>query len=224
MDKIIFYLSVICLLFPAESFLPEEIQEELFEMRMKKLTIQDIETYYDNYFTSDNFLNKKFTDSIKYNKTIIGEILQNYSFPRNYNFLEENNISANVKDQGNCGSSWSFSATSALAYRYKYLHNISVDLSAQDGLSCLTRSCQNGFNILDSQINLLKNGSVTEECFPYSSEEGGIPDECLDNFGECKNKNIEFIKYKAKNLYTSFTSLENYAEENYYDFFKWKKS
>ena len=217
MEKIIFYLCLVCLFFPTKSVLPEEIQAELFEKRMKKITLEDLETHYDDYFSSENFLYEQVRDNIKYNKTIIDQIIQDYSFPKNYSFLEENNITANVKDQGSCGSCWSFSATSALAYRYKYLHNISVDLSPQDGLSCLTGGCEIGYPILDTQMNLVKNGSVTEECIPYSSSEGSKPEECRDNLRTCKDESIEYTKYKAKSLYTSF---DYYSNEYFYDIIK----
>ena len=220
MDKIIFCLCLICLFFSTESILPEAIQKELLDKLMNKIDLEDIYNFnyedleYQN-FKPQKFLYEQVEDNIKYNKSKIDEILKKYNFPQNFNFLEEHNITANVKNQARCGSCWSFSATSALAYRYKYIYDIDVDLSPQDGLSCLTGTCETGYAILDTQMNLVKNGSVTEQCFPYSSADGGKPEECRDDIGKCKDESVEFKKYKAKNLYTSFNS---YEEKYFYDF------
>ena len=168
MDKIIFCLCLTCLFFTAKSILPEEIQKELLYKLMNKIDLEDIHNYnYDDFnfqnLNSHKFLYEQFEEGIKYNKSKIDEIIKNYNFPQNFDFLKERHITANVKDQAKCGSCWSFSATSALAYGYKYIYNIDVDLSPQDGLSCLTGTCETGYPILDSQINLVKNGSVSEQ-------------------------------------------------------------
>ena len=68
-----------------------------------------------------------------------------------------------VKDLGIYESCWSFSLTSALAYRYNRL-GYNLNLSPQDGVSCFRKSCE-GINLLDPQLNLVKNGTVTEGCF-----------------------------------------------------------
>ena len=128
MDKIIFCLCLICLFFSTESILPEAIQKELLDKLMNKIDFEDIYNFnyedleYQN-FKPQKFLYEQVEDNIKYNKSKIDEILKKYNFPQNYNFLEEHNITANVKNQARCGSCWSFSATSALAYRYKYIYD-----------------------------------------------------------------------------------------------------
>ena len=98
------------------------------------------------------------------------EIMEQYDIPEKYNIFEHGEVEKDVKDQESCGCCWSFSATSALAYRYNKL-GYNLSLSAQDGVSCYIRNCK-GFNIIDPQLNLVRNGTVTEQCFPYASGDG----------------------------------------------------
>ena len=59
-------------------------------------------------------------------------------------------------------------------------------------------------------MNLVKNGTVTEGCLPYSSGEGTIVDKCPSS---CKDGS-QFIKYYAKNAYMT----ENYySEDTFYE-------
>ena len=82
-----------------------------------------------------------------------------------------------MKDQKNCGCCWSHSSTSALAYRFK-LKGLNLDLSPQDALSCYLRDCDYGNYLIDPQLNLIKNGTVTEQCLTFSSGGGQITAEC----------------------------------------------
>ncbi|MCK9401351.1 MAG: T9SS type A sorting domain-containing protein [Bacteroidales bacterium] len=78
-----------------------------------------------------------------------------------------------VKDQGNCGSCWAFSAigtTEAIANLFTTLH-LNLDLSEQQVLSCSDRNgnCDSGHR--DSALFFIKNeGVVTENCCPYIAQ------------------------------------------------------
>ena len=160
------YVFLIFLFFPIKSILPEDKREELLNKYMKKISLEDIVNYNHEKDVSE-ILHEEDPNTFKYNISKIDEIIEAYNFPKNYDFFKENNIKPKVKDQGFCGSCWAFSSSSALSYRYKYLYDIDVDLSPQDAVSCITKTCLAGYPILDSQMNLVKNGSLTEECFPY---------------------------------------------------------
>jgi C1A family cysteine protease len=101
----------------------------------------------------------------------------------NYDFFKETNCTPNIKDQEYCGSCWAFASTTALAYRYHKL-GIDVDLSPQYLISCYLKDCSAGDYIINAQFALVTHGTVTEQCFPYSSGDGIIVDECPS---ECKN-------------------------------------
>ena len=123
--------------------------------------------------------------------------------------MEEHNITAKIKDQQRCGCCWSHAATSALAYRYK-LKGLDLDLSPQDGLSCYLPDCEIGNYLITPQLNLIKNGTVTEGCFPFVSGDGIYIPECPTT---CKD-GTEFKKYHSQNAYmTDYNSIHN----NYYD-------
>ena len=149
--------------------------------------------------------------TITYEVSKIKNIIQNNKFPSSYNYIEDQKISPIIKDQGSCGSCWSFSSSSALAYRF-YKKGIKVNLSPQYPLSCYLRDCDNGDYIIDAQFNLVKNGTVEEECMPYSSKSGKNSDieQCPT---KCKDGS-DFKKYYSKNAYT--TNF-HYKQENYYD-------
>ena len=76
-------------------------------------------------------------------------------------------------------------------------------------LSCYLGDCDNGYYLIDTQFLLVKNGTVTETCMPYSSENGTYIEKCQN---ECKNGE-KFKKYKSKNAYSSTFDYS----DNYYD-------
>ena len=146
---------------------------------------------------------------IKYHSKKISFILDKYSFPEKYNYLEAVNCPSVIKDQKNCGACWSFSSTTALSYRF-YKKGISIDLSPQYPLSCFHRNCDDGESLKNAYLNLNKNGTVIEECFPYSSANGTTIEKCPNR---CKD-GTKLKKYYSKNIYTTDN---DYSKENYYD-------
>ena len=63
--------------------------------------------------------------------------------------LSTYNVTPNVKNQGGCGSRWSFASTTALAYKYK-AKGIDMDLSPQYPLSCYLKDCEKGDRLIDT--------------------------------------------------------------------------
>ena len=107
-------------------------------------------------------------DNFTYEASRIKKIIDKYKFPEKYNFIEETNATVHIKDQVDCGACWAFSSTTALAYRYHKI-GIEVNLSPQYLLSCYLKDCDLGEYIINSQFALVNYGTVTEDCFPYSS-------------------------------------------------------
>ena len=62
---------------------------------------------------------------------------------------------------------------------------------------------------MDSQLNLIKNGTVTEECLPYSSSENHTVEPCP---ATCKDPNVEYKKYYAKNLFRVKIDQNNFYD------------
>ena len=148
--------------------------------------------------------------TIKYSTSRIKDIIKKYEFPGKFNFIDEENPTVHIKNQEDCGSCWAFAATTALSYRFHKL-GIDVDLSPQYLLSCYINDCDKGDQIIDTHLYLVKNGTTSEGCAPYSSGKGKITEKCPT---KCKNGEV-FTKYYSENAYS--IEDEYFNEENYYD-------
>jgi C1A family cysteine protease len=85
-----------------------------------------------------------------------------------------------VKDQGNCGSCWSFSATGALEGAYQIKYGSLVSFSEQNLVSCDTidSACNGG--LMDNAFSWTKTngGLCTETGYPYTSGTTGQKGSC----------------------------------------------
>ena len=201
----IFLIFFACLLSQSKTQMTKEERESLLKRTSKPILEEKVRELKLDRLTTEKDI------SFKYDPDKIKEILNKYNFPTNYSFFEDTNAEINVKNQAACGSCWSFASTSALSYRF-FKKGINVDLSPQEPLSCLIKNCETGNTAISTQLNLVKNGTVTEECMPYTASYG-IVEKCSSS---CKDGS-EKIKYYAKNAYI----IEPiYDEEHYYDYVK----
>ncbi|KAG5862255.1 hypothetical protein JTB14_008021 [Gonioctena quinquepunctata] len=80
-----------------------------------------------------------------------------------------------VKNQGNCGSCWAFSATGALEGQNAILNGKTDPLSEQQLLDCSgsygNRNCQRGGQMLWAFAYVADNGIATDSAYPYEGEQ-----------------------------------------------------
>ena len=92
MAKYYSFLLLIFLIINVNSLLPPEKREELWNKYLKRISPDAFEKLEDS-FKSD-YLEATYT----YDVNEVNSILSKYGFPQNYSFLEEHNITANVKN------------------------------------------------------------------------------------------------------------------------------
>ena len=197
-------LSILILLISGiKSQLTDEEKQKLYKKVTKRISFDKIKSKY----TPLNAVYER--SNINYEASKIRDIINKNNFPQSYNFIDEEKPEVNIKDQKSCGVCWAFASTTALAYRFHKL-GINVNLSPQYPVSCYIPKCSEGDYLINSQFNLVKNGTVTEECFPYSSANGLDIEECPTT---CKDgSDLQF--YYSKN---SYSTIDDYEQENYYD-------
>eukprot|EP01065_Artemidia_motanka_P047909 TRINITY_DN75_c0_g1_i2.p1 TRINITY_DN75_c0_g1~~TRINITY_DN75_c0_g1_i2.p1 ORF type:complete len:760 (+),score=179.49 TRINITY_DN75_c0_g1_i2:91-2370(+) len=99
------------------------------------------------------------------------------SLPKSVDWRKKSVITP-VKDQGQCGSCWSFSTTGAIESAWAIAGNPLVSLSEQELVSCDkgdgNSGCGGGWP--DKAMDWVKaNGIDTEESYPYASGSGNAP-------------------------------------------------
>ena len=189
-------LSILILLISGIKLqLTDEEKEKLYKKVTKRISFGEIRG-------KNQPLNSVYKrDEISYEPSKIKEIIDKNKFPQSYNFIDEEKPDVHIKDQKSCGACWSFASTTALAYRF-HKKGIKVNLSPQYPLSCYIKNCSAGDYLINSQFNLAKNGTVTEECLPYSSASGNSIKECPQHVKMAQNSNYIIQKIHIQLLIT----------------------
>jgi len=116
---------------------------------------------------------------------------------------------SSVKDQGQCGCCWAFSAMAAIESAVLMVGQTEVDLSEEQLVDCFQQSCQgqdqrNAWNWLQNN-----GGADSLSSYPYTAGDG--------NAGQC-NTNAQVVQqvtgYNQLNMPTDDDTLKNYLMQN----------
>lgn len=103
-----------------------------------------------------------------------------------------------IRDQQQCGSCWAFGATEALSDRFAIASKGATDvvLSPEDLVACDSDNygCSGGY-LSNAWNYLASTGAVSDQCFPYSSGDGSVP-QC--SAGKCQTAEAKNDKFKCK--------------------------
>ncbi|MCQ2821569.1 MAG: hypothetical protein MJ252_30290 [archaeon] len=111
------------------------------------------------------------------------DVVSHLKAPATYDFRTAySNCVFAARNQGNCGSCWSFAGTLCLQFRRCRAGKGKLILSTQDAVSCETSVgyCQG--NYMNSMMNyIVQKGLVTDACVPYVAGSGqtlSCPSKC----------------------------------------------
>jgi len=110
-----------------------------------------------------------------------------------------------IKNQGNCGSCWSFSAHGSIEAKYNLEKNnsrLNPDLSEQHSVSCDKSSyldedqtgCDGGWMDVAMRFFMM-NGTVDENCFSYTSGTTGNDGVCSNRCSDYQNRTWTIDSY-----------------------------
>merc|ERR1712002_965611 len=89
--------------------------------------------------------------------------------PSHLDYREEGKVTP-VKNQGQCGSCWAFSATGALEGMWKQNRGELISMSEQQGVDCGQGSCNGGWMYWFWET--VRNGIESEATYPYTARDG----------------------------------------------------
>jgi len=117
-----------------------------------------------------------FRDSISVRQPTITDV------PNSYDWRDHGAVTA-VKDQGQCGSCWAFSAAEEIESRWILAGNDEVEFSPQQIVSCDQQdSGCNGGDTLTAYVYVEEAGGLsTENGYPYTSGNTGSTGRCKKN-------------------------------------------
>lgn len=140
----------------------------------------------ENIFKDRNYTNEFYLSENHYVQNSFNQKLDFRSdelIPNNFDWREKNAVSS-VKNQGDCGGCWAFSATGAIEGLVSIKKNVLYNLSQQELIDCSSNygnhGCEGGSMNLAFQY-VVDNGLCLNISYPYE----GIDDNCEKK--DCKS-------------------------------------
>lgn len=146
------------------------------------------------------FLGYSNNEKVSNDASYISQNILSASYPESINWVEKGGVTP-VKDQGQCGSCWSFSTTGALEGAYFITYGKLPSFSEQQLVDCDTlknggkdHGCNGG--LMDNAFSWIKkNGGLCQESdYPYVSGTTKTAGTCQTTCSEISNsKVVEYI-------------------------------
>ncbi len=186
------------------------IENELFIKNHNKLNLSytvEENQFIDRNYTDEFYLEDKMNYQI--NEQInINDYLKENKLPEKKDWRKENKVSS-VKNQGDCGSCWSFSSVGAIESLWSIKNNMLYNLSEQELVDCSGSYGNNGCNG-GSMINAFKyvidNGLCINLSYPYE----GYEDTCQKD--NCKSviniSNYSLIPQNNENILKKYVNKQ----------------
>ncbi|KOC68850.1 Cathepsin L [Habropoda laboriosa] len=156
-----------------------ELKKVSYKLKMNKYG----DMLHHEFVNTLNGFNKSINTRLRFQRQPIGATFiepANVELPKSVDWREKGAVTP-VKDQGQCGSCWSFSATGALEGQHFRKTGVLVSLSEQNLIDCSGQYGNNGCNggMMDGAFQYIKNnaGLDTEATYPYEAKN----DQCRYN-------------------------------------------
>jgi C1A family cysteine protease len=113
-----------------------------------------------------------------------------------------------IKDQGGCGSCWSFGAMGAVEGNYAKKFDIKIRLAEQQLVDCDNNNsaCDGGWPTYAFDF-LIKNGAIAESNYPYTSGTTGVQSKCKQTKSTPVYKVVSDQKYCMECSYSEWQGL-----------------
>ena len=188
--------------------LSNSIINRKFVSHLKKIAPFQVYEVEENPFKDYTLEELRNLAGTKDDPSVVRKTFKNIVINDEYDFRKEYpQCILGIRDQGHCGGCYAFGTATCHQYRWCMKTNGEMDkvLSPQHIVSCDMEElgCRGGFSNKAFEF-IYHDGLVTEECFPYSSTEGGIPEFCIT---ECKNGE------KWAPYYSDWTDSFEYAKD-----------